>query len=158
MNRIMFALSCLLPLAIAGLIYTQNRQAVAALPDVVNPNIYKDTPAPVMGENSGLPESSLMSREKILSSRILPVSARNLSIGLTNWGNYAKTEANVELPAVSPGRQVWILRDEYFEYNHYRLGKMRNTQVTSAFDAETGQILNVKIVGTPLEKVGPPSK
>jgi hypothetical protein len=153
-----FALFCLLSLSATSLMYLQNHQAVAAISDLVNPDIYKETPAPVMKDNSRLLESSLMSREKILSSRILPASAKNLSIQLTDWGSYSKTEVNVDLPSVAVGRRIWVLKDEYFEYNHYRLGKMKNTQVTTAFDAETGQIINTKVVGTPLERVGPPSK
>jgi hypothetical protein len=43
------------------------------------------------------------------------------------------------------------LKDEYAEYEHYRFGLMRNAQVTSVFDAETGESLGYQIVGTPLE-------
>ena len=103
-----------------------------------------------------MPLSSLVDRTQILSVRTLPASAQNLSLQLTNWGSYAaSSNAGVNLPAISEARQVWVLKDQYTEYSHRRLGLMRNAQVTTVFDAETGQYLGMNVVGTPLEIVGP---
>ncbi|PTQ52345.1 MAG: hypothetical protein HSCHL_0396 [Hydrogenibacillus schlegelii] len=35
------------------------------------------------------------------------------------------------------------------EFNDFRLGLLRDAEVTFVFDAETGQLLNQKIVGFP---------
>lgn len=160
MRKMTFVAVSLLPLIISGTAYAQNCQANASAldsTDLVDPNFYQETPPPTKPDNHELPLSSLISREDILSSRVLPDSARNLSLQLTTYGDYASSEGGVS-PDIALGRQVWVLKDEYPAYEHYRFGKMENAQVTTAFDAETGEMLGTGFVGTPLEGfIGHPS-
>ena len=153
MNKMMLSSVSLLLVIIGGTICVQNRQVLAAIPDIENPNIQRETPPAALPDNSRLPQSNLIDRAQILSSRTLPDSAKNLSLQLTTWGSYATSrEVSVELPAISQARQVWVLKDEYAEYVHPRIGTMRNAQVTTIFDAETGSFLGSSTVGTPLDR------
>lgn len=152
MNKAVSSSLSLLFIIIGSTVCIQNRQALAAIPDFMNPNVIRETPPATLPDNSRLPQSSLIDQTRILSSRTLPTSAKNLSLQLTTWSSYATSQAaSVELPAISQARQVWILKDEYVEYAHPRIGTMRNAQVTTIFDAETGALLGSSTVGTPLD-------
>lgn len=159
MKKIMFGSVSLLFIIIGSIISVQTRQVSAAVPDITNPNIVREAPPVALPDNSQVPQSRLMSRDAILSRRVLPTSARNVSLELTTMGRYfASPEGGGgDLQAVSQGRQVWVLKDQYPEYEHLRLGLMRNAVVTSILDAETGQTIGNTVVGTPAGPVGLPN-
>lgn len=159
MNKVMVGSASLLAIVMGSMICVQNRPAIASTPDIENPYIIRETPPPIFSGNSQLPQSSRISREQILSNRVSPDPAMNLSLELTTYGSYAASPkgGGVDFPAVSPARQVWVVKEEYAEYEHLRLGLMRNAKITSVIDAETGESLGYQIVGTPLENVGHPS-
>ena len=136
---------------IAGIIISvQNRQAIAAaVPDIQNPDIVRAAPPVALPDNSQVPQSRLMNRDAILSRRVLPDSARNMSLELTTFGRYLASPegGGGDLQAVSQGRQVWVLKDQYSEYEHLRLGTLRDVVVTSIIDAETGNVIGTVTAG-----------
>jgi hypothetical protein len=148
-KMVLLAVLCLVPIAaIASTVYAQQ------LPDGLwplgtDPSRYVNNPAPAFPNNSSLSVSVLIPSERILSSRNLPTGARLISLNLMNWGEYSKQEGGGQFPLVADGRLVWVLKDEYPEYRHYRRGLFKNAKVTEVFDAQTGQLLNSKIVGFP---------
>jgi hypothetical protein len=157
MNKLMVGSASLLCVVMGGMICVQNQAAIAGVPDIQNPNIVREAPPVAFPDNSQLPQSRLMSRDEILSRRVLPTSARNVSLELTTMGRYfASPEGGGgDLQAVSPGRQVWVLKDQYPEYQHLRLGLVRDAVVIDIIDAETGETIGMSIVGTSEGPVGP---
>ena len=156
MHKILLGSATLTVVVMGGLVCVQNRQAiaqpaiakVASTPDITNPNDYRGALPLRLPDNSQLPESDLISRAQILSSRDLPESAKHLSLELTTWGSHAAEVG--DSPEIAEGRQIWVLKDEYAEYEHYRFGAMKNAQTTTVFDAETGELLSSNVVGIPL--------
>lgn len=159
MKKIMFGSVSLLFVAIGSIISIQTRQVIAAIPDIQNPNIVRAAPPVALPDNSQVPQASLMNRDAIFSRRVLPDSARNVSLELTTFGRYLASPegGGGDLQAVSQGRQVWVLKDRYAEYEHIRLGSMQDAEVTSIIDAETGNTIGTSISGRSIGPVGPNS-
>jgi hypothetical protein len=160
MNKIMAVSASLLCVVMGGLICVENQAAIAAPPDIENPNIMRAAPPVALPDNSQTPQARLMNRDAILSRRVLPASARNVSLELTTMGRYLASPegGGGDLQAVSQGRQVWVLKDQYAEYEHIRLGLLRDAVVTNIIDAETGNAIGTSISsGTPIGPVGLPN-
>lgn len=156
MKQILFSSACSVSVVIGSLFFVQNRQAIATTPATKNPDTAKEFLPVVFPDNSQSPPSQFVSREQILSTRVLPDTAKNLSLQLMPWGRYAtSSEIGIESPDISQARQVWVLVDQYAEYYHPRLGLMQDAKTTSVFDAETGEFISSNIVGVPTEIVGP---
>lgn len=117
-------------------------------PQGVDPKAYVENPAPVFPDNVPLASSRIIPKEKILETIKVPPEGQ-VSVELTAWGAYERAEKSGTSHLVGPDRQVWVLKAKMPEFNDFRLGLIRDAEVTFVFDAETGQLLNQKIVGIP---------
>lgn len=152
MNKrlIVVTVMCLLASGvIAGSVYGRG----VPRPVGVDPNRYVENPAPVFTDNSHLPEVALLGKEKIQAALEIPAGAKLQGLDRMTWGAYAAAQGNGTAHNIAPGRQVWVMKATFPTYEHPRLGQVDNAEVTLVYDAETGQLLNKKIVGIP--KVAP---
>ncbi|MBW4576907.1 MAG: hypothetical protein KME08_16660 [Aphanothece sp. CMT-3BRIN-NPC111] len=115
-----------------------------------NPIQYIENPAPELLGNQPLPESQLISRETILSQTKIPSRGKLISLNLKMWQQHLSEQGDMKgaSPLVAGDRQVWELKIFYPEYQHFRLGLVKNATTTQAFDAETGKLLHQKTEGS----------
>ncbi|KWW97339.1 hypothetical protein TR75_09305 [Hydrogenibacillus schlegelii] len=117
-------------------------------PQSVDPKADVENPAPVFPDNAPLASSGIIPKEKIIETIKGPPEGQ-VSAELTTWRAYERAEKTGTSHFVGPDRQVWVLKAKMPEFNDFRLGLIRDAEVTFVFDAETGQLLNQKIVGFP---------
>jgi hypothetical protein len=85
----------------------------------------------------------------MLSNLGVPDDATNMTLTLGVWNIYATSpDGGVDSSTVLSIRHVWVLKQQYDELMHIRFGLMQNVEVTSSFDAETGESLGLSTSGT----------
>ncbi|MBB6695316.1 hypothetical protein H7B90_28360, partial [Cohnella xylanilytica] len=143
-----------------------SEQAKSAIPrpNGIDPSLYKENPAPVFAGNIDVPQSALITKDKILSvftddSKLKSADASksandSKSAELTTWGEFEKAKGDGSHSQVAADRQVWVLKGSFSEYQDIRLGLVKNAQVTFVFDAETGARLFKQIISDQLERIG----
>ncbi len=122
-----------------------------------NPIQYIENPAPELLDNQALPESQIISKETILSQTKIPSGGKVVSLNLKTWQQHLSEQGDTKgtSPLVADGRQVWELKIFYPEYQHFRLGLVKNATTTQAFDAETGKLIHQRTSGS---FFGPPAQ
>jgi hypothetical protein len=121
--------------------------AFAMTPTIVHPNDaagakYNETPAPVVLANS--PSAILLTREVIDAKVVLDQGSRSMFTKLIPWSEFVSTySSGTADPQIHGSRKVWAVQIHYPEGYETKRGLMTNAFVTTAYDAETGQVLGV---------------
>jgi hypothetical protein len=121
--------------------------AFANTPTIAHPKAavgakYNETPAPVVSANS--PSAVLLAKEAIDAKVLLDQGGRRVFTKLVPWSEFVSTySSGTADPQIQGSRKVWAVQLHYPDGYQTKRGLMSNAVVTTAYDAETGQVLGV---------------
>ncbi|WP_009633484.1 hypothetical protein [Synechocystis sp. PCC 7509] len=110
--------------------------------------LYNENPAPTLGTNRGRSINRFITKDKAIG--VIPKKAKLISAKLAPWSKY-QTEnfSGAILHDVSTERMVWVVKLFFPEGIDTEGGFFGEATLTTAYDAETGNIISQDVSSPP---------
>lgn len=95
------------------------------------------------------PDTSFIAEDKIRSILTIPENGILKSSQLLTWGEFAEAtnQGRVKFHEIAEDRMVWVLKADLPNGVEVKGQHMKNASLIAIFDAETGELLSMGVIG-----------